>query len=113
MDDDKREKLREYLRNNKSKNKINLNNSQISDNKTNLNKRDYDKEPIVLNNYEMIFAMLCDILSLIFALIIVIFFYAIFKGEISEILFTVNFIVIVAFVFICVNPHKNEKKILA
>lgn len=115
MDDDKREKLREYLRNNKSKNKINLNNSQISDNKTNLNKRDYDKEPIVLNNYEMIFAMLCDILSLIFALIIVIFFYAIFKGEISEILFTVNFIVIVAFVFICIEfieYQKNKPKIL-
>ena len=115
MDDDKREKLREYLRNNRPKNKINLDNYQISDNKTNLNKRDYDKEPIILNNYEMIFAMLCDILSLIFALIIVIFFYAIFKGEISEILFTVNFIVIVAFVFICIEfieYQKNKPKIL-
>ena len=91
MSDDKREKLREYLRNNRPKNKINLDNYQISDNKTNLNKRDYDKEPIILNNYEIVFIMLSDILSLIFALIIVIFFYAIFKGEISEILFTVNF----------------------
>ena len=70
MSDDKREKLREYLRNNRPKNRVNLgnssddkensnknlendlnldnsnlNNSQISDNKTNLNKRDYDKEP--------------------------------------------------------------------
>ena len=107
MNDDKREKLREYLKNNRPKNKINLDNSQISNNKTNSNKRDYDKEPIILNNYEMIFAMLCDILSLIFALIIVIFFYAIFKGEISEILFTVNFIVIVAFLL---NFMKNQKE---
>ena len=115
MSDDKREKLREYLRNNRPKNKINLDNSQISNNMQNSNKRDYDKEPIILNNYEMIFAMLCDILSLIFALIIVIFFYAIFKGEISEILFTVNFIVIVAFVFICIEfieYQKNKPKIL-
>ena len=140
MSDDKREKLREYLRNNRPKSKINLgnssnnkensnknlekdlnldnsnlNNSRISDNKTNLNKRDYDKEPIVLNNYEMIFAMLCDILSLIFALVVTIFFDAIFKGEINEILFTVNFIVIVAFVFIYIEfieYQKNKPKIL-
>ena len=84
MDDDKRETLMEYLRNSKSKNKINLDNSQISDNKTNLNKRDYDKEPIVLNNYEMIFAMLCDILSLIFALIIVIFFMQFLKVKLVK-----------------------------
>ncbi|MCZ6162450.1 hypothetical protein O6B92_08935, partial [Campylobacter ureolyticus] len=71
MDDDKREKLREYLRNNRPKNKINLNyssnnkensnknlennsnldNSQISDNKTNFNKRDYDKDPLILKDY--------------------------------------------------------------
>ena len=77
MDDDRRETLMEYLRNSKSKNKINLDNSQISNNKTNSNKRDYDKDPIILNNYEMIFAMLCDILSLIFALVVTIFFDAI------------------------------------
>ena len=76
MSDDKREKLREYLRNNRPKSKINLgnssnnkeksnknlednsnldnsnlNNSQISNNKINSNKRDYDKEPIILKDY--------------------------------------------------------------
>lgn len=81
MSDDKREKLREYLRNNRPKNRINLgnssdnkedsnknlendlnldnlnlnndsnlNNSQISDNKINSNKRDYDKEPIIIKS---------------------------------------------------------------
>ena len=72
MSDDKREKLREYLRNNKPKSKINLgnnpyensnneldglnsdenlnlNNSQISNNK--INKRDYDKEPLFIKNH--------------------------------------------------------------
>ena len=71
MDDDKREKLREHLKNNRPKSKINLgnssnnkensnknlendlnlDNSQISDNKTNLDKRDYDEEPLILKDY--------------------------------------------------------------
>ncbi|WP_297573956.1 hypothetical protein [uncultured Campylobacter sp.] len=71
MDDDKREKLREYLRNNRSKNRVNLgnnsdnkensnknleddlnlDNSQISHNKTNSHKRDYDKKPIIIKDY--------------------------------------------------------------
>ncbi|MCZ6110801.1 hypothetical protein [Campylobacter ureolyticus] len=82
MSDDKREKLREYLRNNRPKSKINLgnssdnkensnknlendlnfdnsnlNNSQISDNKTKSNKRDYNKEPIIIkdNNLNLFF----------------------------------------------------------
>ncbi|MCZ6160550.1 hypothetical protein [Campylobacter ureolyticus] len=81
MEEDKREKLREYLRNNRPKSKINLgnnsdnkensnknleddlnlnnsnldndsnlDNSQISDNKINSNKRDYDKEPIIIKS---------------------------------------------------------------
>ena len=81
MSDDKREKLREYLRNNRPKNSVNLgnsyddkensnknlekdlnsdnlnlnnnsdlDNSQISDNKINSNKRDYDKEPIIIKS---------------------------------------------------------------
>ena len=81
MIDDKREKLREYLRNNRPKNSVNLgnsyddkensnknlekdlnsdnlnlnnnsdlDNSQISDNKINSNKRDYDKEPIIIKS---------------------------------------------------------------
>ena len=77
MSDDKREKLREYLRNNQPKNRanlgnssdnkensnknlendLNLDNSQISNNKINLNKRDYDKEPIIIkdNNLNLFF----------------------------------------------------------
>ena len=76
MSDDKREKLREYLRNNRPKNSVNLgnssnnkensnknleddlnldnsnlNNSQISNNKTNSNKKDYDKEPLFIKNH--------------------------------------------------------------
>ncbi|MCZ6174538.1 hypothetical protein [Campylobacter ureolyticus] len=77
MSDDKREKLREYLRNNRPKNRVNLGNSsnnkensnknldnlnnssvlkdqnsaQISNSKTNSNKRDYDEEPLVLKSY--------------------------------------------------------------
>ena len=81
MSDGKREKLREYLRNNRPKNSVNLgnssndkknsnknleddlnlnnsnldndsnlDNSQISDNKINSNKRDYDKEPIIIKS---------------------------------------------------------------
>ena len=71
MSDDKREKLREYLRNNRPRNRVNLgnssdnkensnknlendlnlNNSQISHNKTNSHKRDYDKESIIIKDY--------------------------------------------------------------
>ena len=71
MSDDKREKLREYLRNNRPKNRVNLgnnsnnkeksnrnldknlnsDNSQISNNK--IHKRDYDKEPLIIRDYNM------------------------------------------------------------
>ena len=59
MDDDKREKLREYLRKNRPKNRANLGNNSNKnlendlnlDNKTNSNKRDYDKEPLILKDY--------------------------------------------------------------
>ncbi len=70
MSDYKREKLREYLINNKYKSKINLDNNSDNkeksnkslendlnfdnsnlNNKTNSNKRDYEKEPIILKNY--------------------------------------------------------------
>ena len=92
MSDDKKEKLREYLRNNRPKNSVNLGNSsnnkensnknlendlnlnnssvlqdqnstQISKNETNSNKnsnpsnspnkRDYDKEPLILKDYSI------------------------------------------------------------
>ncbi|MDU7070874.1 hypothetical protein [Campylobacter ureolyticus] len=78
MSDDKREKLREYLRNNRPKNRANLgnnsndkensnknlendlnlnndlnsDNSQISSSK-NSNQRDYDKEPLIIRDYNM------------------------------------------------------------
>ena len=76
MSDDKREKLREYLRNNRPKNRANLgnnsdnkilenelnldnnsnlDNSQISNNKINSNKRDYDKNPIIIDDYSNFF----------------------------------------------------------
>ncbi|GKH60459.1 hypothetical protein [Campylobacter ureolyticus] len=93
MSDDKREKLREYLRNNRPKNRANLgnigpnnkensnknlkndlnsdnlnlnnnsdlNNSQIPNNKTNSNKRDYDKEPLILKNYEDYFVTIFNL----------------------------------------------------
>ena len=71
MSDDKREKLREYLRNNRPRNRVNLgnssdnkensnknledglnlDNSQILHNKTNSHKRDYDKKPIIIKDY--------------------------------------------------------------
>lgn len=71
MSDDQREKLREYLRNNRPKNRanlgnnsdnkedsnknledgLNLDNSQILNNKINSNKRDYDKKPIIIKDY--------------------------------------------------------------
>ena len=75
MDDEKKEKLREYLRNNRPRNNINLgnnsnkensnknlendlnldnlnlDNSQISNNK--INNRDYDKEPLIIRDYNM------------------------------------------------------------
>ncbi len=93
MSDDKREKLREYLRNNRPKNSVNLgnnsnnkeksnenlekdfnldssnlDNSQISNNKTNSNKRDYDKEPIVIkdNNLNLFFASSITCIFLVF-----------------------------------------------
>ncbi|MCR8699973.1 hypothetical protein CYJ41_02410 [Campylobacter ureolyticus] len=86
MSDDKREKLREYLRNNRPRNKTNsgnnsnnkensnknlendlnsdnlnlnnnsdLDNSQILNNKINSNKRDYDKEPLIIRDYSSFF----------------------------------------------------------
>ncbi|MCZ6169092.1 hypothetical protein [Campylobacter ureolyticus] len=88
MSDDKIEKLREYLRNNRPKNRANLgnnsdnkekynkslekdfnldnsnlDNSQISNNKTNSNKRDYDKEPLIIKSYERFFLAILQISS--------------------------------------------------
>lgn len=90
MSDDQREKLREYLRNNRPKNRVNLNyssnnqensnknlendlnldNSQISNNKINSNKRDYDEEPIIIKDYGN-FYQLFIYLSLWFIIVII------------------------------------------
>ena len=92
MDDDKREKLREYLRNNRPKNNINLgnsfnnkensnknlednsnlNNSQISNNKTNSIKRDYDKEPIIIKDYSYFFGVSLRFISFFIGITIVV-----------------------------------------
>ena len=98
MSDDKREKLREYLRNNRPKNRINLgnnsdnkeksnknleddlnldnsnlNNSQISNNKINSNKRDYDKEPLIIYEYSsainLFFGIIVLVVSVFFVFI--------------------------------------------
>ncbi|MCZ6168529.1 hypothetical protein [Campylobacter ureolyticus] len=79
MSDDKREKLREYLRNNRHKNKINLDNnsnldnSQISNNKINSNKRDYDKEPLIIYEYSsainLFFGIIVLVVSVFFVFI--------------------------------------------
>ncbi|QKF84521.1 hypothetical protein [Campylobacter ureolyticus] len=100
MSDDKREKLREYLRNNRPKNRVNLgnnsdnkensnknlknesnldnlnlNNSQISNNETNSNKnsnpsnspnkRDYDKEPLIIYEYSSAINLFFGIIVLV------------------------------------------------
>ena len=95
MSDDKREKLREYLRKNRPKNSINLgnssnnkeksnknleddlnlDNSQISNNKTNSIKRDYDKEPLIVKNYLKFVNII-----LIFVYFFLLFLFLIFIG---------------------------------
>ena len=99
MDDDKREKLREYLRNNRPKNSVNLdnnsnnkensnknlekdlnldnsnlNNSQISNNNINSNKRDYDKEPIIIENNVILVNFIALIIGIFFIIAIFLFF---------------------------------------
>ena len=99
MSDDKREKLREYLRNNRPKSKINLgnnpnnkeipnkslennlnldnsnlNNSQISNNNINSNKRDYDKEPIIIENNVILVNFIALIIGIFFIIAIFLFF---------------------------------------
>ncbi|MCZ6171508.1 hypothetical protein O6B99_09360, partial [Campylobacter ureolyticus] len=123
MDDDKREKLREYLRNNRPKNKINLNyssnnkensnknlennsnldNSQISDNKTNFNKRDYDKDPLILKDYTEHMSMhlgLCLIVGFFIFLNFSSFFEEYDYGNINLIFLFVNMLLFIVFLFI-------------
>ncbi|MCZ6149855.1 hypothetical protein O6B96_02145 [Campylobacter ureolyticus] len=99
MSDDKREKLREYLRNNRPKNRTNLGNS--SNNKENSNKnlekdsnldnsnldnsqnlsnkakpkkRDYDKEPIIIENNVILVNFIALIIGIFFIIAIFLFF---------------------------------------
>ncbi|AKT91356.1 putative membrane protein [Campylobacter ureolyticus RIGS 9880] len=94
MSDDKREKLREYLRNNRPKSKINLgnnpyensnneldglnsdenlnsDNSQISSNT--INKRDYDKEPLIVKNYSVLLVFIICLMGVILIAIFTIY----------------------------------------
>ena len=99
MSDDKRKKLREYLRNNRPKNKINLgngsnnkensnknlekdlnldnsnlNNYQNLSNKAKPKKRDYDKEPIIIENNVILVNFIALIIGIFFIIAIFLFF---------------------------------------
>ena len=103
MSDDKREKLREYLRNNRPRNSVNLGNS--SDNKEipnknlkkdlnldnsnlnndsnldnsqissskNSNQRDYDKEPLIVKNYSVLLVFIICLMGVILIAIFTIY----------------------------------------
>ena len=53
----KYQRIRKYFKNKANLNALkgDLKGSQISNNKTNLNKRDYDKEPLIIKSYERFF----------------------------------------------------------
>ena len=89
-------------------------NNDIFNKKKNL--RDYDKEPIIINNYEMPFVMLSDILSLSLALVIVLSLDALItKNEIADFLFVSAFIVVFSLIFIIfefAEYLKNKEKII-
>ena len=99
MSDEKREKLREYLRNNRPKNRANLGNSSNNkedfnknleddlnldnsnlDNSQNLSnkakpkKRDYDKEPIIIENNVILVNFIALIIGIFFIIAIFLFF---------------------------------------
>jgi hypothetical protein len=92
LSDDKREKLREYLRNNRPKNSVNLgnnpyknsnldenlnsNNSQISNNQKKL-KRDYDKEPLIIKDFGFFFGVSLEYFSVIIGSTIMFYLYII------------------------------------
>lgn len=98
MSDDKREKLREYLRNNRPKNSVNLgnnpyknsnldenlnsNNSQISNNQKKL-KRDYDKEPLIIKDFGFFFGVSLEYFSVIIGSTIMFYLYIIINITIN------------------------------
>ena len=95
MDDEKREKLREYLRNNRPKNNINL--GKKSNNKENftenlkkdsdLNKRDYNKEPLIITNYDRLFSIISLYMSFIAIFILTILSIFVFHLAIEKVIF--------------------------
>ena len=110
MSDEKRKKLREYLRNNRPKNRVNLGNNpyknsnneldglnsdenlnldnfQISNNKTNLIKRDYDKKPLVITNYDRFFSIISLYMSFIAIFILTILSIFVFHLAIEKVIF--------------------------
>ncbi|MCZ6104338.1 hypothetical protein [Campylobacter ureolyticus] len=111
MSDDKREKLREYLKNNRPKNSVNLNYS--SNNKENftenlkkdsdLNKRDYNKEPLIITNYDRFFSVISLYMSFIAIFILTILSIFVFHLAIEKVIF---------YIAITILPIKGRLKIV-
>ena len=117
MSDDKREELREYLGNNRPKNRVNLGNNSNNkensnknlknnlnlDNETNSSKRDYDKEPLILKDYTEHMSMhlgLCLIVGFFMFLNFSSFFEEYGYGNINLIFLFVNILLFIVFLFI-------------
>lgn len=128
MSDDKREELREYLGNNRPKNRVNLgnnsnnkensnknlednsnlNNSQISSNE-NSNQRDYDKEPIVIKDYSYFFGVSLRFISFFIGITIVVSVMCMTMNSIKEKI-EIWFLfapLIVPFVFVCFDYYAH------
>ncbi len=131
MSDEKREKLREYLRNNRPKNSVNLgnnlyensnneldglnsdenlnsDNSQISSNE-NSNQRDYDKEPIVIKDYSYFFGVSLRFISFFIGITIVVNVMCMTMNSIKEKI-EIWFLfapLIVPFVFVCFDYYAH------
>ena len=115
MSDDKRKKLREYLRNNRPKNRVNLGNSsnnkeipnkslendlnldnsnlnnyQNLSSKTKTNKRDYDKEPLIIYEYSSAINLFFGIIVLVVSVFL--FLFGILQKS-STVIFFMGFLV--------------------
>ncbi|MCZ6110828.1 hypothetical protein [Campylobacter ureolyticus] len=115
MSDDKREKLREYLRKNRPKDRVNLcNNSNDKensnknleddlnlDNEINSNKRDYDKEPLIIKNYDKFMEWGNFAFSKMFASSnIVLFWFLLVKEDLLMVFFMLFLIVSICIIFL-------------
>lgn len=67
--DEKYQRIRQYFKNkaNLNASKGDLKGSQISNNKINSNKRDYDKESLIIKSYETFFVGYLHYISLLLA----------------------------------------------